>query len=347
MPEVKIVKNINYEQNLGFIIFRKSFGKFFLLALTLTFLRAYTDLEQDEDDEMDNFVNQCIQDPTKRHQLSLITRSYKNKKAAVNDDEMVFSDDIVVIEPISGEIWPNSFTTITVMFKPDEAKNYSRMAYCDITGRETRLPLKILGDGVGPKAIFSCDSIDIGNIFIGSRHSYEVLLENKGDIPIEYESIQSDSIFGPLFAFYPSSGSIAVGDLQLIKIVFTSHILGTFTEDFKFAIKGAPKTLAVRIHGTVIGPTFNFDVSKIKFGSVSYGFVHSKIITLENTSDITMRYRVKIPDDEHGKHIMGDGNRSYCGANEFDITPDEGSLSSGHTKKLQVRSYNIGDSFKQ
>ena len=286
---------------------------------------------------MQAFINQCITDPTKRHEMSLITRSYHNKKSAADDDSMLFSDDIIVLEPVSGEIWPNSSTTITIMFRPNEAKNYSRMAYCDITGRETRLPLKITGEGLGPKAMFSCDSIDIGNVFVGSRHSYEVILENKGDIPVDFNLIQPESIFGPLFNFYPSEGKIAVGELQLIKIVFSSHILGTFTESFKFAIKGAPNTLQLRMHGTVIGPTFHFDTTNIKFGNVSYGFVHSKIITLFNTSDIVMRFRVRIPDDVHGKHVNG-GNKKkgYCGASEFDIAPNEGALNPGHSQRLQV-----------
>ena len=297
------------------------------------YFRCFTDLENEEEDDMQAFINQCITDPTKRHEMSLITRSYHNKKSAVEDDTMVFSDDIIVLEPISGEIWPNSSTNITVMFKPTEAKNYTRMAYCDITGRETRLPLKIVGDGLGPKAIFSCDSIDIGNVFIGSRHSYEVILENKGDIAIEYNLIQSESVFGPLFTFYPNEGSIAIGELQLIKIVFTSHILGTFTENFKFAVKGAPKTLQLRIHGTVIGPTFHFDTNNIKFGSVSYGFVHSKIITLYNTSDIVMKYKIRIPDDMYGKKV--EDTKAPSG-NEFDISPNGGSLNPGHNQKLQV-----------
>lgn len=63
---------------------------------------------------------------------------------------------------------------VAVVFKPKEAKSYQRRAFCDITGRETRLPLKIRGDGLGPQLVFSYDSLDIGKIFAGSIHTYEV-----------------------------------------------------------------------------------------------------------------------------------------------------------------------------
>ena len=43
-----------------------------------------------------------------------------------------------------------------------------------MTGRESRLPLRIRGDGVGPKVHFSLDTLDIGNVFLNSQHSYEV-----------------------------------------------------------------------------------------------------------------------------------------------------------------------------
>ena len=43
-----------------------------------------------------------------------------------------------------------------------------------MTGRESRLPLRIRGDGTGPQVHFSLDTLDIGNVFINSQHSYEV-----------------------------------------------------------------------------------------------------------------------------------------------------------------------------
>ena len=52
--------------------------------------------------------------------------------------------------------------------------SYARTIYCDVTGRESRLPLRIRGDGTGPQVHFSLDTLDIGNVFLNSQHSYEV-----------------------------------------------------------------------------------------------------------------------------------------------------------------------------
>ena len=55
--------------------------------------------------------------------------------------------------------------------------SYSRVAYCDVTGRESRLPLRVTSQGIGPRLIFSFDTLDIQNVFINSAHAYEVYVE--------------------------------------------------------------------------------------------------------------------------------------------------------------------------
>ena len=69
----------------------------------------------------------------------------------VERDPMLFDDDVIEIEPVEGDIWPNSSFEVNVVFKPREAIQYTRTAFCDITGRQSRLPLRIRGDGAGPK----------------------------------------------------------------------------------------------------------------------------------------------------------------------------------------------------
>ena len=46
--------------------------------------------------------------------------------------------------------------------------------YCDITGRETRLPLKIQGDGMGPALRLSQDVVNLENVFRGANRTFEV-----------------------------------------------------------------------------------------------------------------------------------------------------------------------------
>ena len=92
---------------------------------------------------------------------------------------MLFHDDedIISIEPVDGEIWPNSQTEVTVSFRPQEAVSYTQTIFLDVTGREERLPLKIRGDGMAPLTQLSFDTLNIASVFVNSIHSYEVNID--------------------------------------------------------------------------------------------------------------------------------------------------------------------------
>ena len=68
---------------------------------------------------------------------------------------------------------------ITFTFEPDHAREYKATAYCDVGGRASRLPIQLCGTGLGPKAVFSYDLLDVGEAFINTPHKYEVELLNR------------------------------------------------------------------------------------------------------------------------------------------------------------------------
>ncbi len=156
---------------------------------------------------------------------------------------MIFADDVFKFEPVEGDIWPNSSAEITVIFKPTEAKAYTCTAFCDITGRESRLPLRMQGFGIGPKVQLSFDRLDMGNIFVNSAHTYEVVLANKGDIDAIFSIMPQNTVFGPKFSFNPSEGIVMPDGHQAIQVTFNSSVLGDFEEEFSIQIDGSPDTL--------------------------------------------------------------------------------------------------------
>lgn len=163
----------------------------------------------------------------------------------VENDKMLFNDDVIQIEPVEGDVWPNSSFEVNVIFKPREAEICMKTAFCDITGRESRLPLRIRGDGIGPNVQFSYETLDMGNIFIGSKHYYEIILINKGDIDAIYSVMPTKTIFGPCFSFNPAEGIVMPGGHQAIQISFSSPYLGDFLEEFAFQVDGQPQQLKV------------------------------------------------------------------------------------------------------
>lgn len=163
----------------------------------------------------------------------------------IDADEMLFVDDIVRIEPLEGDVWPNSSAEVIVIFRPDTASSVTRTAFCDVTGRESRLPLRIYGNGIGPNVKFSCDIIDTGRVFVFSTHCYELVMANVGPIDAIFTLIPSTTALGRCFQFNPSEGILMPGGHQAASVTFSCQVIGDFEEDFMFQVDGAPTPVKV------------------------------------------------------------------------------------------------------
>ena len=106
-------------------------------------------------------------------------------------------------EPVS-----NSEIEVTITFRPDTAAEYACSAFLDVIGRDERLPLWLTGNGIGPKGMLSYDVLDIGDVFINSRHRYELVVTNKGDIPAAWRLRQPTTPFAPSTPFDRSARCI-------------------------------------------------------------------------------------------------------------------------------------------
>ncbi|MGH0129444.1 UNVERIFIED_CONTAM: hypothetical protein FKN15_002207 [Acipenser sinensis] len=312
-------------------------------------LRFSSELQKEEDDDMDLFLAECSADPTLRERISVLSRTFQNRQRLLQDDQMIFSDDIFHIDLLEGDIWPNSTAEVNIVFKPKEAKVYQQTIYCDITGRETRLPLRVKGEGIGAKLLFNFDQLHMGNIFVGSKHSYEAILSNKGDIDAIFSLVPPSSALGSCFSFNPSKGVVLPGGYQAIEVSFSSSILGDFQEEFLFSIDGNPQNISVTFRGCVIGPTFHFNLPVLNFGDVSFGFPRTLTCCLHNTSLVPMTFYLRVPADGSGDTCVtssaqvSDTNRTMwrgidqaLSPREFTVTPSTGTMLSQGLMDVQV-----------
>ena len=192
-------------------------------------------------------------------QLDALKRKYANIAKAVLDDPMYFYDTIFSMEPLSGRIWAKSRLTVTISFSPKSALHYHCLAYCSIAGQQERIPIKLTGHGIGPKAAFSFDEMDVGDIFVESMHRYEVDIVNQGDIAVNYELQPNTSPFGSKFAFTPSSGRLEVDGQETLQIDFCPNILGEFHETFNWELSSNNKsacTIPISFKGTLFAHNF-------------------------------------------------------------------------------------------
>ncbi|XP_058278126.1 hydrocephalus-inducing protein-like [Hirundo rustica] len=259
----------------------------------------------------------------------LLSNKYEQDKAKVQADPMLFSNDIFFIEPMEGEIGPHCLAEIKVTFKPTEPREYRCMAYCNISGRESRLPLCLRGEGQGPLVELCSDTLNLGSISVNTPHNCEVKLINQGAIDAPFTYIPSTTHVGSCFKFAPEEGIIAPGEIQTIQISFNATVVGCFEEQFQFSVAGSPTPVILTIKGRVTGPTLHFDVDELDFGDISFGFPFTKTCRLTNTSPEPLTFKLRVSDDgtqpavSSFDQIRSDSDPSWRKGIHFVVEPRE------------------------
>uniref|UniRef100_A0A663MTR8 HYDIN/VesB/CFA65-like Ig-like domain-containing protein n=1 Tax=Athene cunicularia TaxID=194338 RepID=A0A663MTR8_ATHCN len=272
--------------------------------------------------KMDRCLRECKVDSALRECLPLLSCPFHNQQEKAQGDSMLFSDDVFTLEPLEGDIWPNSSAEINVIFRPREARVYQQT---------TRLPLRIKGKGIGPRFLMN---------FPFAFLLLQVVLFNKGAIDAVFNLVPPATALGSCFTFLPQEGIILPEGLQVIRISFSSTSLGEFTEEFRFSVTGSPEPVTLTIRGCVIGPTFHFNVPALHFGDVSFGFPHTLSCRLTNTSLVPLTFKLRVPGDGLGEpsvssfahmtdnsHLLKrKGAQRHLRPREFSIKPRRGTI---------------------
>uniref|UniRef100_T1FWU7 HYDIN/VesB/CFA65-like Ig-like domain-containing protein n=1 Tax=Helobdella robusta TaxID=6412 RepID=T1FWU7_HELRO len=224
--------------------------------------------------------------------------SIETSKNFVNTDNIKFIKNVVEMYPGEGCVWPHSSVDIKVTFAPRSDGHLDTIMYCDVEGRETRLPLYIKGQAQGPSVELSYDSLDMGDVVFHTTNIYEIILANKGLIDADFKIfLDGSSQLKSCFEVEPEAGHLGANIQQIICVRFTANTLGHFSCKFKFEITNQPRDLFVIYKGCVVAPSFQFSVDQLDFGAVSCGFEVTRSFVLTNTSFVPLKFQLRIPSD--------------------------------------------------
>ena len=214
---------------------------------------------------------------------------------------------------------------VTVIFRPKSALRYTHKAFCNVSCSDERLPLLLEGEGLGPKAFLSTNILSIGDIFVNDKQSFNLYIENKGEIPAHFSLVKNNSTSTNIITFDSEEGVLAVGQRINIILTFQSFRVGEFQEMFRWKLEGSSELLTLLVRGHVRSPRFELDKKMIDFKKVSYQFEEVQDLALTNTSSVIFTFSLRIPQDGKGS------NR------EFEIIPSTDSIAPGETKKILIK----------
>lgn len=171
-----------------------------------------------------------------------------------------------------------------VKFAPLVARTFVETCFIAVEGQANRLPVKLSGVGLGPRAMFSYDLLDVGDVYIRTLYRYSVLLENRGDIAVPFGIVSGKSAVNSMFKFSPSSGTVEVNETLNIQVEVMANQLGRFDERIPFAVAGTDTQLMLQFKGRIVGPTCRISTTTLNYGVVAYGFRCVRHLRLASTT---------------------------------------------------------------
>ena len=120
------------------------------------------------------------------------------------------------------------------------------------------------------------------------------MLKNTGNVPVHfcYEPHNTQNL---RFTFSPTEGEIPVGNEIPISVRFEASEVRQFNEIFHYKLRGVTQNHPyLEFVGKVIGPSFQLFPRHIDFGTVSYGFLHTKTFEIENKSAIPFEFTLRV-----------------------------------------------------
>ena len=269
-----------------------------------------------------------------QRELAAHKRKFENLRSAALTDPLSFADEAFVLEPLSGTIYPGTEVIIKGTFRPTMPSEHLCTAFLQVGGRDTRLPLQLLGKGLGPAASFSFDRLNLDDVYIFSKRRYEVEIVNRGSIAARWNApVAEEGAWASKFVFEPKTDFLPIGGHCTVQVTFRSDELGDFDEQFPFKLVGCAEPMLLKVKGTVIGPSFRLDTQQLAFGNVAFGFKHKKKFRITNTCQIPVEFDVRCPEDEEACSAVGGAAATR---REVTMTPAGGSVPPNGSMQVEV-----------
>lgn len=74
---------------------------------------------------------------------TLVVQKYKHILETIDSHPLLFNDELFKLEPVEGVVWPHSSTSVNIVFRPSAVGLHKKTIFCEVIGRETRLPLQL------------------------------------------------------------------------------------------------------------------------------------------------------------------------------------------------------------
>ncbi|KAH0576543.1 hypothetical protein SS50377_22107 [Spironucleus salmonicida] len=245
-------------------------------------------------------IEQTTQDQTSIKNVSEQPLNFSLHDSPFNDS--YFSSNIFQIQPLTGIIYPTSYSNILCKFKPISAQSYKEFCYIQVDGIQNRYRIELEGIGLPPEVDFDCDQIDFDDIVLNQLQTAEGILTNASDIQIQFKFIEKQ-IKDLGLKISINEGVIPPCSALPIYFSVQPQQIQQFNEKLIFEILGSDRLIALEINVNCRAPTLtlkvdlddpdeNFNI--LDFKIVPFGFGSRKEIHVFNESAVNQKIECRI-----------------------------------------------------
>lgn len=189
------------------------------------------------------------------------------------------SNSVFTATPLLGTIAPGASQKFYITFSPIVDGLQAGLIIFTDDAAKPRDTIFVTGTGISPQFSSSVQSIDFGNVRIGTSRVETISVTNTGtDNLIISGATSSNGVFGVT----PITGTIAPGATQLFFISFSPMSNGTQSGTITFTHNASNVTDIINVTGTGVSPMFVASVQRLDFGNVGVG--SGKVLTVSVTN---------------------------------------------------------------
>mmetsp|Transcript_4655 Transcript_4655/g.15410 ORF Transcript_4655/g.15410 Transcript_4655/m.15410 type:complete len:619 (+) Transcript_4655:538-2394(+) len=211
-----------------------------------------------------------------------------------------------MFSPSNGRLAPGETCHVEATFTPEDASVFTASAICLLDG-DLSLSTNVSGIGKFPYLALSGSTAEFGDVLVGRTSDVMLRLSNYSLVTASFTIKPRTSDGDNVFEVAPTSGVLAPNSFEMVRVSYTPVTSGTFSsESFKVDTPGG-NGLELVARGNAAQPEVSLSAAALNFGNVEVGQSSSRVIYIENSSDVVVAYQVVT--DQHGTfqmdHVVG------------------------------------------
>lgn len=220
-------------------------------------------------------------------------RQFTLVNPTLTEKQFSFEQSVFQFEPNAGRLPPRGQINITLSYQPQDATVLVATTVLQVTGEPDRV-IKISSIGKYPFITTNSTKIDFESLIVGKQETKEIIIKNQSPVPAVFQinRLEEDNFKDNAFVLDYTHGEIPPKATFLVKITYKPSIVDLIScTHFSINCLGG-NSVNFECKGVASGVSVSFNQKSINFGEIKLGQQTSRLLILQNASDIPAHFQV-------------------------------------------------------